>query len=81
MSNVDAIEQFIVEEVAAGRGFDSIGRDDDLLAQEILDSQATLELVAFLEERFGIEVGEEDLVPENFRSVNAIAAFAERKGG
>jgi acyl carrier protein len=81
MSNVDAIEQFIVEEVAAGRGFDSIGRDDDLLAQEILDSQATLELVAFLEERFGIEVGDEDLVPENFKSVNAIAAFAERKGG
>lgn len=81
MSNVDAIEQFIVEEVAAGRGFDSIGRDDDLLAQEVLDSQATLELVAFLEESFGIEVGDEDLVPENFRSVNAIAAFAERKGG
>jgi acyl carrier protein len=81
MSNVDAIEQFIVEEVAAGRGFDSIGPDDDLLAQEILDSQATLELVAFLEERFGIEVGDEDLVPENFKSVNAIAAFAERKGG
>jgi acyl carrier protein len=81
MSNVDAIEQFIVEEVAAGRGFDSIGRDDDLLAQEVLDSQGTLELVAFLEERFGIEVGDEDLVPENFKSVNAIAAFAERKGG
>jgi acyl carrier protein len=81
MSNADAIEQFIVEEVAAGRGFDSIGRDEDLLAQEILDSQGTLELVAFLEERFGIEVGDEDLVPENFKTVNAIAAFADRKGG
>jgi acyl carrier protein len=81
MSYVGAIEEFIVEEVAAGRGFDSIGRDDDLLAQEVLDSQATLEMVAFLEERFGIEVGDEDLVPENFRSINSIAAFAERKGG
>lgn len=81
MSNAAAIEQFIVEEVAAGRGIDSIGPDDDLLATEVLDSQATLELVAFLEERFGVEVDDDDLVPENFKSVNAIAAFAERKGG
>ena len=80
MSDPAAIEQFILEEVAAGRGIDSVDRDEDLLAREVLDSQGTLELVAFLEERFGIEVADEDLVPENFKSVNSIAAFAERKG-
>lgn len=81
MSDPAAITQFIVEEVAAGRGFDAIDPDQDLLAQEVLDSQGTMELVAFLEERFGIEVGDEDLVPENFKSINAIVAFADRKGG
>lgn len=81
MSDPAAIEKFILEEVAAGRGFDAIDRDQDLLAQEVLDSQGTLELVAFLEERFGIEVAEEDLVPENFKSIDAITAFADRKGG
>lgn len=81
MSDPAAIEQFILKEVAAGRGIDSLDRDADLLAQEVLDSQGTLELVVFLEERFGIEVADEDLLPENFQSVNAIAAFADRKGG
>ena len=81
MSDPAAIEQFILKEVAAGRGIDSLDPDADLLAQEVLDSQGTLELVIFLEERFGIEVADEDLLPENFKSVSAIAAFADRKGG
>jgi acyl carrier protein len=81
MSDPAAIEQFIREDIAAGSGFEVSDRDQDLLAQEVLDSLGTMELVVFLEERFGIEVTDEDLVPENFKSVNAIADFAGRKGG
>jgi acyl carrier protein len=38
-----------------------------------------MELVGFLEERFGIAVGDEDLSPENFESVTSIEAFVGRK--
>jgi acyl carrier protein len=31
--------------------------------------------VVFLEERFGITMGDADLLPENFASVNAICAY------
>jgi acyl carrier protein len=40
-----------------------------------------MELVGFLEERYGISVGDEDLSPENFESVASIEAFVARKNG
>jgi acyl carrier protein len=38
-----------------------------------------LRLVFFVEERFGVHVDDEELVPENFESVRALAAFVESK--
>ncbi len=46
-----------------------------LLETGILDSLSLLRLVVYLEERFGISVGDSDLLPENFASVNAICAY------
>ena len=44
-----------------------------------MDSHGVMELVGFLEERYGISVADEDLSPENFESVANIGAFVERK--
>ena len=43
------------------------------------DSMGFALLIDFLEEAFGIEAEDEDLVEENFESVNAIAEFILRK--
>jgi acyl carrier protein len=75
------VEKFIVEEIALGTGVESVGHDEDLLAQDVIDSLGIVELVAFLESRYGIKVGDDDLVPENFRSVNSVVAFVEARGG
>lgn len=72
------VERFLVEDLGLA---DSIGHDRDLLASDLLDSQGILEIVVFLEERFDIEIGDEDLIPENFQSVDAMAAFVARKAG
>ncbi len=45
----------------------------------ILDSTGVLELVAFLEETFGIKIGDAELTPENLDSLSRIATFVERK--
>jgi acyl carrier protein len=81
MSVAAEVEKFIVEEIALGSGVDSVGHDDDLLAQDVIDSLGIVELVAFLEARYGIDVGDDDLVPENFQSVNSVVAFVAAKGG
>jgi acyl carrier protein len=38
-----------------------------------------LKLVSFLEETFGIETDDDDMVPENFESLAALCAFVERR--
>lgn len=73
------LESFLLRDLAVGRGIDSIGRDDDILALGIVDSLGLLQLVSFLEEKFGIKVEDEDLVIDNFRSISRIEQFVEEK--
>lgn len=75
-----AIEKFIVEELVADPAVTSLPHDEDLLAADLIDSMGIQQLVTFLESSFGIAVADEDLVPENFRSVESIADFVARKG-
>jgi acyl carrier protein len=75
MSVTAEVEAFIVDEITLGRGIRSIAVDDDLLAGGIIDSLGVTQLVAFLEDRFGIRVADEELMPANFRTLAAIEAF------
>ncbi|MFL5896882.1 MAG: acyl carrier protein [Solirubrobacterales bacterium] len=74
-----AIEKFLSTELAGAPELVEVQRDTDLLAADLIDSLGIMELVKFLEARFGIAVADEDLVPENFRSIDAITAFVARK--
>jgi len=71
------IHDYLVRELAAER--DSFASDENLLAQGIIDSMGILNLVGFLETRFAIKTTEEDLIPENFETLEALRAFVERK--
>ena len=73
------LEAFILEDIALGREMESIDPDEDLLARGVIDSLAVTQLVAFLEERYSICVTDEELVPDNFRSLARMEAFVERK--
>jgi acyl carrier protein len=75
------IEQFILSELTQGRGITEIDPQENLLSKGIVDSHGVMELVGFLEERYGITVGDEDLSPENFESVASIEAYVQRKNG
>ena len=54
---------------------------DDTSFQEsgILDSTGFLELISFVEERFGIEIADSELVPENFDTVRKMSDFVEKR--
>jgi acyl carrier protein len=75
MSVTTELEAFIVDEIALGRGMASIEPEEDLLARGVIDSLGVTQLVAFLEERFGIRVTDDELTPANFRTLAAIEAF------
>lgn len=54
--------------------------EESLLDAQVIDSLGILELVAFLEEAFAIEVTDDDLSLENFASIGALARFVDRRG-
>jgi acyl carrier protein len=56
-----------------------IRNSDALLESGIIDSQGVLEVVAFIERKHSIVVTDEELVPENFQTIDHIAAFIAGK--
>ena len=77
MSVETAVRQFLNDEL--GKDISSLGGDDSLLESGTIDSVGVMRLVAFLEKSYGISVGDDDLMPENFDSLAAISAFIERR--
>lgn len=53
--------------------------EDSLLQKRIIDSTGILELVAFLEGRYAINVEDDELVPENLDSIRKISSYVHRK--
>ena len=76
----DIVTQFICEAFPAGAQDRRIEGDTSLLESGLIDSTGVLELVEFLESRFGIAVDDADLVPENLDSIDRICRFLSRKG-
>ncbi len=75
----EQIRQYILSEFLPGESPANLKDDTPMRTSGVLDSMATLQLVTFVEERFGIEVEAREAGVNNFDSVNSIAAFVERK--
>jgi acyl carrier protein len=69
------VNDYISREIVQDPTLLPLSNDTSLLETGILDSLGLLRLVVFLEEQFKITVGEADLLPENFNSVNTICAY------
>lgn len=76
MTTQAALAKYIEDELAKGRKA-KIDYDEDLLSEGIIDSLGILQLVAFIEDAFGVVIPDEDVVLENFMSVNALTAYLE----
>ncbi len=70
------IQGWLRDNVTGGR---EISPDEPLIENGVLTSLQTVELVTFLEERFGIIVEDEEFDEENFGSVGAIAGLVANK--
>ena len=78
---IQELRTFIIDNFLFG---DASGRfaftDDDSFQQRgIVDSTGILELVCHLQERYGIDIDDAELVPDNLDSVTRVARFVERK--
>ena len=56
----------------------NIGDSADLLESGIIDSLGVLDLVTFMQQEFAVSLEDDDLTPENFKSIECMAQFVER---
>jgi len=76
MDRKAAIAEYIKNEIMRNKNA-KLDYDDDLLSAGILDSLAILQLVAYIEKALGIQVPDEDVVYDNFKSVNALVEYLQ----
>ena len=69
---------FVVENFLFGNA-NGLEDDTSFLEAGILDSTGVMEVVAFLEQQFGVRVDDDELTPENLDSISSIGAFVSRK--
>jgi acyl carrier protein len=74
------LRRFLAENFPLAHDAAAISPTVSLLGTGILDSTGVLELLGFLEERYSIQVPDEDLLPENFDSIENIVGYLTRKG-
>jgi acyl carrier protein len=80
MSHADTIKRFVIDEFLPDVSAADLDVDHDLLAGGVIDSLGLLKLIAWVEQHFDLTVQDDDLNPDNFRSVNAIDKFVEAAG-
>jgi len=72
------LRQFIIDNFLFGDA-DGLADDTSFLEEGIIDSTGMLELITFLEEKFLIQLDDEELTPENLDSINNLMTFLSKK--
>jgi len=71
------IRSFLTEEFLSGS---SERLNDDMpLLGNVIDSQGVINLVSFIQERFDIDVADEEVATDNFATVKSVVTFVETK--
>jgi acyl carrier protein len=73
------LHEFILKEVLYDKMLPALGVEEPLLASELLDSIAIMQIVAFCEQMFEIVIPEQELLPAHFQSVRAIGQVVDRQ--
>ncbi len=76
-----AIRAFIEENFLYMHPDVELTDSEDLLARGLVDSLGFVELVEEVQERYSIAVEDVEITEQNFGSIDAIAAYVERKRG
>ena len=75
---IGPVRNFITENFLFGRD-GGLNDSESFLDSGIIDSTGILQLVVFLEKTFGIQVKDEELIPENLDTLKGISTFLQSK--
>ena len=73
------LREFVIDNFLMGDPNADLVDSDSFLDTGVVDSTGMLELVMFLEQNFSLQISDQELLPENFDSIDRLVAFVERK--
>lgn len=75
------LRSFVIDNFLFGQADEAFSNADSFLEKGLIDSMGILTLVEFVKDKYSIVVEDEELVPENWDSVERIAGFVQKKLG
>ncbi len=70
---------YITENFLYARPNYVVAEEEHLLEKGIVDSMGMVELITFLQDRFGVEPADDEITEDNFATLRRIAGFVMRK--
>jgi len=77
MSAIESVRTFIQAEIAPSRNVE-LTNSTSLIESGIIDSLGVMKMIAFVEQKYSVTLNSDDLVPENFETLDAITALLNR---
>jgi acyl carrier protein len=74
----DIVRNFVVSSLVKKREHLGISDHDNIIINGLLDSLGIIKTISFLEEKYNFVIKDEDILPENFESIEAISSFVDR---
>ena len=78
---IDELRTYITENFLYARPDYFVAEQDHLLEKGVVDSMGMVELLTFLQDRFGVEPADDEITEDNFATLARIAAFVRAKRG
>jgi acyl carrier protein len=73
------VRAFVAENYQYHEAAATLADTDSFLGAGLIDSMGILELVTFVEEKFGVRVADDEVVPANLDSIAGVSALVRRK--
>lgn len=75
----DLLKKFIIRNYLLNKKNFKLADDDSFLMKGIIDSIGVVELASFIQREFEIKVNPQDILPENFDTLNNLEQYIKRK--
>ncbi len=75
---IDKIKDYVKEAATVPSGF-KLANNTLLFDEGLFDSMGFMALISFLQEEFNVQPDDEELVVENFESIDAISGYLTKK--
>lgn len=76
-----AVREFLTENFPLSGDASELEREESLIGAGVIDSTGVLEVIGFVEERYEVQIADEEVLPENLDSIASIGRFVAGKLG